>query len=185
MRLCRVQRASGLVEELEVRLLPAVVVPTVAETYLVELINRARANPAAEAMRLGLALGEGEGRVALPPLAINGLLEDAAVNHANWMLLNQTTSHVETPNSPLFTGAEVVARMADAGYTDANRAGESLLVQGVRGDLTNFPDYAQIAYQAFFRDAGGTGEPDRQTMLDATVREIGVGIRSRGPRRLC
>ena len=50
--------------------------PSAAEQYFLELINRARANPAAEAARLGISLNEGlaGGTItasAKPPLAFN------------------------------------------------------------------------------------------------------------------
>ena len=56
---------------------------TTAEQYLIELINRARLDPQAEAARYGLSLNAGlQGTVitaaALDPLAPNTLLEKSA-----------------------------------------------------------------------------------------------------------
>src|SRR4051812_36432660 len=68
---------------LEARRLLAVVYPTANEQLMVELINRARANPAVEAARLGIDLNEGlsAGTIstaAKQPLAINPNLTDGA-----------------------------------------------------------------------------------------------------------
>jgi hypothetical protein len=47
------------VESLESRQLFTAAAPSALEQYMVELINRARANPAAEAARYGIDLNEG------------------------------------------------------------------------------------------------------------------------------
>jgi hypothetical protein len=47
------------VERLEPRQLMSAVAPTDYEQYMLELLNRARANPAAEAARHGIDLNEG------------------------------------------------------------------------------------------------------------------------------
>src|SRR5690606_34598871 len=70
-------------DALEQRLVLAAVQPTVYEQYMLELINRGRANPAAEATRLGIGLNEGlSGNVisaaVKQPLAMNLFLNDAA-----------------------------------------------------------------------------------------------------------
>src|SRR5437016_2552832 len=51
--------APACVEPLERRDLLSAVFPTNLEQYLVELVNRARADPPAEAARYGIALNEG------------------------------------------------------------------------------------------------------------------------------
>jgi hypothetical protein len=61
--------------------------PTAYEQYILELINRARANPGAEAARLGIDLNQGlaAGTIstaAKQPLAFNPLLIDAARGHS-------------------------------------------------------------------------------------------------------
>ena len=100
---------------LEARRLLAVVYPTANEQLMVELINRARANPAAEASRLGIDLNEGlsAGTIstaAKQPLAINPYLTDGARKHSQWMIDNDTFSHTgqggSAPND----------RMTGAGY---------------------------------------------------------------------
>lgn len=71
---------------------------TAAEQYLLELINRARLDPAAEARRLGLNLNDNlaPGSIdasAKQVLAPNALLETAATAHSKWMLAADVFSH--------------------------------------------------------------------------------------------
>src|SRR3954451_24642634 len=90
---------SCRIEMIEPRLLFAAVTPTDYEQYMVELINRARANPSAEAARFGIDLSEGlrNGEVITTdpkqPLAINFNLTDAARSHAAWLIANSTFGH--------------------------------------------------------------------------------------------
>ena len=85
-------------EELETRQLMSATYPTAVEQYVVELINRARANPAAEAARDGIDLNEGlkAGTIspaAKQPLALNPYLTDAARGHSQWMIDHDTFNH--------------------------------------------------------------------------------------------
>src|SRR5437899_3174618 len=86
---------------LEFRRLFAAVYPSNYEQYLVELVNRGRADPAAEATRYGIALNEGltAGTIstaAKQPLAINPNITDAARKHSQWMIDNDVFAHNET-----------------------------------------------------------------------------------------
>src|SRR5687767_10501834 len=68
--------APKLLEQLETRSMLSASYPTAFEQYVIELINRARANPSAEAKRYGIDLNEGlaGGTIssgARQPLAIN------------------------------------------------------------------------------------------------------------------
>ena len=65
--------------------------PSNAEQYLVELINRARSDPAAEAARYGIDLNEGLRPGTLSPaprapLPFNPMSLKAAAEHAEWLL---------------------------------------------------------------------------------------------------
>ena len=71
---------------------------TAAEQYLLELINRARLDPAGEAARMGIDLNDGlsAGQIstsAKQVLAPNALLEAAATGHTQWMLSADVFSH--------------------------------------------------------------------------------------------
>ena len=73
-------------------------VPTAGEQLMLELLNRARANPAAEARRLGIDLNEGlaAGTISAdtkPPLAMNLNITGAARDHAAYQLEVDRTGH--------------------------------------------------------------------------------------------
>src|SRR5476649_2590297 len=53
----------------------------------------------------------------LPMLSRNALLNTAAQGHANYLRVNDTVSHDQTPGAPGFTGAQLLDRLAAAGYT--------------------------------------------------------------------
>src|SRR5262245_25110451 len=72
--------------------------PTDNEQYLLELLNRARANPAAEAARYGIDLNEGLppgaiSTVPKQPLAFNQSLISSARGHSQDMLDNDFFAH--------------------------------------------------------------------------------------------
>src|SRR5205085_86105 len=108
--------SAAPIEPLEPRRLFAAVVPTNLEQYMVELINRARANPTAEAARYAIALNEGlpAGTIstaAKQPLAINPNLTDGARKHSQWMIDTDVFSHTGSG------GSQPDDRMSAAGYT--------------------------------------------------------------------
>src|SRR4051812_35771389 len=85
--------ATARIERLEARSLLSAVAPTDYEQYMLELLNRARANPAVEAARYGIDLNEGLSAgtistVAKQPLAMNAYVVDAARGHSQWMIDN-------------------------------------------------------------------------------------------------
>src|SRR5438874_9514928 len=85
-------------ESLESRQMLSAAYPTAIEQYVIELINRARANPAGEAARYGIDLNEGlsAGTIsgdASQPLAVTPYLVDSARRHSKWMIDTDTFSH--------------------------------------------------------------------------------------------
>src|SRR4030095_5685138 len=80
------------------------------EQYMLELVNRARLDPAAEAALYGVNLGT-ISATSKQPLAANDLLLVAAENHSQWMLDTDTFSHTGAG------GSDPGDRMAAAGYT--------------------------------------------------------------------
>jgi hypothetical protein len=106
--------------------------PTVEETVILELINRCRADPIGESLRMAppgteprfpakdpidFAMFRAEmAQISpAPPLVFNLQLLDAARKHAHYMILH-TLGHDETPGEPGFTGASPFDRMKAAGY---------------------------------------------------------------------
>ena len=93
----------------------AAVTHSAAEQLMIELINRARLDPAAEAARQGIDLNAGlaAGTIGTAPLqavAPSGLLLASADAHSLWMLTTKNFSHYGPGNS---TPED---RMAAAGY---------------------------------------------------------------------
>ena len=89
------------------------------EQLLLEMINRARLDPAGEAARLGIDLNEGlaAGTISLDPkqpLAGNNLLAQAAEGHSNVMLSSKVLEDAPGPNlaEPPHSGRRRNARPA-------------------------------------------------------------------------
>ena len=93
--------------------------PTAEETLILELINRLRADPPAEAERLGFKDDSGTELKAMkprPPLVMNLNLLDAARKHSYYMILNGLT-HGEDKDKPGFYGVSPWERAPKSGYT--------------------------------------------------------------------
>ena len=161
--------------------------PTADEQVYIELVNRARANPAAEGARLAATtdpdvLGayshfnvdltmmqtEFSALSALPPLAPNANLTTAARGHSAWMLANDTQSHNET--NPSNTSS---SRMLAAGY-DYYTVGESIYASARNA----WHGHAGFQVDWGAGGAGGMqlGRGHRANTHSASFREIGVGV---------
>ncbi|MFC3180375.1 CAP domain-containing protein [Cypionkella sinensis] len=139
---------------------------TAAEQYLLELINRARLDPAAEAARYGIDLNAGlaAGTISTASrqvLAPNALLENAAIGHSQWMLAADVFSHTGSG------GSSAAQRVTATGYGWSNVA-ENLSWRGTSGtiDLN-----AAIAthHQDLFLSAG-----HRANMMNGVYQEVGL-----------
>ncbi len=163
-------------ESLESRRLLAAVYPTNYEQYLVELINRGRANPSAEASRYGIDLNEGltAGTISAAvkqPLAINPNLTDAARKHSANMLSSSVFDHVET------NGSDPGDRMTAAGYSFTGNWtwGENIAERGTTGAVNQLTFTAQ-EHQDLFVDSGIQGRGHRVNLMNGAFREIGAGL---------
>ncbi len=146
---------------------------TAQEQYLLELINRARLDPAGEAARNGIGLNDGlaSGTISADskqPLAGNGNLATAAQGHSQWMLDTDTFSHTGSG------GSNAGNRMSAAGYTFTGSWswGENISWRGTTGTL-NLTSSVGIQHNSLFQSPG-----HRENMLDPGFREIGVGVRT-------
>lgn len=147
--------------------------PTDQEQLMLELINRARANPKAEADRLKIGLNDGlaSGTISTspkPPLAAHPDLFRAARKHSQWMLDTDIFSHTGVGNSSPGT------RMSAAGYVFSGgwSWSENIAWGGTSGtpDLTN----ETIArHEGLFRSPG-----HRTNLCNPTSRNVGLGVRS-------
>lgn len=164
-------------ECLEPRLLLAAGVPTALDTYLLELINRGRADPAAEAQRWGIALNEGLPAntittAAKQPLAFNPYLISSAQGHSQWMLDADTFSHTGAG------GSSPTDRMQAAGYTftPSWSAGENIAMRQTTGSYDPV-NYTWFCHTDLFVDAGYPQRGHRTNLMEPDWREIGTGVK--------
>lgn len=139
---------------------------TAAEQYVLEMINRARLDPAGEAARYGINLNAGlaAGTISTASkqvLAPNTLLETAATGHSQWMLAADVFSHTGSG------GLSASQRASAAGYGWAN-IGENLSWRGSSGAI-NLDTTTTTHHQELFQSAG-----HRQVMLNDAYQEVGI-----------
>ncbi|MEM7545863.1 MAG: CAP domain-containing protein [Pseudomonadota bacterium] len=137
------------------------------EQYMLELINRARSDPAAEAARLGIDLNEGlsPGRISpdeKQPLAANDLLNRAAADHSRDMLNFNYFDHTGR------NGSDVGDRIEAAGYTGWRTWGENISYRG-GGDVQSVA-VIEGHHDGLFRSSG-----HRTNLMNNGFTEIGIG----------
>jgi Ca2+-binding RTX toxin-like protein len=144
---------------------------TAQEQLMLELINRARLNPAGEAMRLGIGLNDGlaPGTIsaaAKQPLAMNDLLANASRAYSTRMLNEDFFAHV-APD-----GSEPGGRMRAAGYVFSGSWtwGENISWRGTSPGLIDLSAALPLQHDGLFRSAA-----HRENILSGSFREIGVG----------
>ncbi len=140
-----------------------------AEQYLLELINRARLDPQAEANRYGVSLNSGlqNGTIdgtAKQVLAPNAQLESAAVDHSKWMLSADTFSHTGSG------GSNPGERMTSAGYQFSGSWTwrENLAWTGSTGTVSLSRAIEQH-HEGLYRSAG-----HRANTFAEDIREVGL-----------
>jgi Ca2+-binding RTX toxin-like protein len=152
---------------------------TAREQLMLELINRARMNPGAEADRYGISLNEGvssDDAITSSPkevLAGNDQLGFAAAKHSQWMLLNDDLDHVETKGTAGFYGKTFTDRITKAAYSYLT-GGENIAYIASSGSL-NLTNTISDMHRNFFVDAGISGRGHRVNILGEGYREIGIG----------
>ena len=141
-----------------------------AEQYLLELINRARLDPASEARRFGLDLNSdlASGTITVDAkevLAPDAYLESSAHNHAVWMLTNNSFTHEGSG------GSNPGDRMAAAGYDFSGvwTWRENLAWVGSTGSV-DLEDAILNHHEGLYRSAG-----HRANTFAEDIREIGIG----------
>ena len=143
---------------------------TAGEQYLLELINRARLDPAAEAQRYGVSLNAGLaggtiGTGALQVLAPSTALEAAATAHSTWMLEADRFSHSGQG------GSDAGARIQAHGYDFTGSWGwrENLAWAGSTGSIDTNAAIEQH-HAGLYRSAS-----HRVNTFAAEMQEIGIG----------
>ncbi len=151
--------------------------PEPIEQYAIELINRARSNPGAEAARIGIDLNEGPPSATLldeprPPMAIDLRLQEAAKLHFCWMLSPDgafTHTASGTIGENCFTGINPWDRMVAAGYMWSEFA-ENLSISPVESEIPSADDL----HRNLFHDALLPGRPHRLNLLNPRLKHIGI-----------
>ena len=146
------------------------VTPTAYEQYLLELVNWARANPTAQANFLGIDLNQNlpAGTIspsAKAPLAFNELLINAARQHSDWMLANNTFSHTG------IGGSSARDRIEASGY-QPGWSGENIAMTRYVGTGHLERDVTSL-HEGLFESAG-----HRTNLLHEEFTEIGIGVRT-------
>lgn len=148
--------------------------PTIYEQYMLELVNRARLDPAGEAARYNIDLNEGLSPGTLSadprqPLALNSQILDAARGHSLWMLDADAFDHVEA------NGSTPMSRMQAAGYTfkPAWTYGENIAWVGTTGEL-DMDGATQQNHENLFVDEGIEGRGHRLNIMNGDFREVGI-----------
>ena len=149
--------------------------PTPEEHELLELINRARRDPPAEGVRLGLDFSA---IAARPPLTHAELLGRAAVGHTLDMAARAFYGHLNPD------GVGPVGRILDTGYALHARYGTSRAsntTENIGAASGNLLDTPQKVHDAFMIDAGLTPPKHRELLLGIGNfrgrREAGFGYR--------
>src|SRR5688572_5221791 len=163
-------------EALEERQLFATAIPSASEQLMLELLNRARANPSAEATRisqlLGAAFDLNEGlpagtisTAAKQPLAFNLNLIAAARDHSEDMLARDYFAH-DNPD-----GHNPGFRMSAQGYAFTGNWGwgENLAYRSV---LASVGITAARMHDDLFIDDGVDGRGHRLNMMNGAFKEI-------------
>lgn len=148
---------------------------TAQEQLILEMINRARLDPAGEAARLRIGLNEGlaPGTITAAskqPLASNDALIAAARGHSQHMLNVDKFAHEGIGDGTPGT------RMTAAGYvfTGAWTRAENIAFNATTGAI-NATAFAIKNENDLFIDKGVAGRGHRLNILDEDFREAGIG----------
>ena len=175
--------------------------PTDCEQYMVELINLARSDGAAEATRNALVGGLQEGPPSIvgeawiiansvQPLAWNASLESSSGGHST--ALNNADQFFAGGNPHTFGGLTPQQRIAAAGYTSGPYTGPTTVPTGYYPGPENISEAvkqpvvgytpaqlsAQVlsAHTGLFNDQTVPGRGHRNTMMLGAFKEIGIGM---------
>lgn len=142
--------------------------PSAHEQYILELVNRARLDPLAEAARFGIDLNQGISGGTLngtpkQPLAFNPLLIDAARGHSDWIIATDIFSHTGAG------GSSPGDRMKAAGYSFTGSWTWSENIALRSGTIT--AGTVELLHEQLFESPG-----HRANLLNGNFREAGMGL---------
>jgi hypothetical protein len=163
--------------------------PTEYEQYMLELLNRARANPDAEVTRTGLSdLNEGPPATAITntakqPLAFNQTLITVARDHVAWSFNTNDFDHYEgsapVPNTVNWTGDSPTNRANNAGYSGSVGENSSYSASSSGSAFVSTTSVTAAAldrHNRLFIDAGVTGRGHRVNFMNNNYTEVGIGF---------
>jgi len=159
------------IDSLEVRLLLTAPTMTENEQYMLELINRARSNPAAEASRYGVELNDGVApadtisTAPKQPLAPHQGLITAAVQHTLDMLNHDYFSHTSQG-----TGTTFSTRVTNQGYV-WNLVAENIGYAAKTASVSE-TTYINEIHEGLIKSSG-----HRENIMLTDLEEVGVGAR--------
>ncbi|WP_347312612.1 calcium-binding protein [Defluviimonas sp. SAOS-178_SWC] len=150
------------------------------EQYMLELVNRARLDPDAEAARQGIGLNDGltAGTIsstAKEVLAPNGLLDIAASGHDSWMIANSTLDHLGSGNSLPDD------RINATGYPGGSGFGYAEILGVVNANTFSTQKAAadELFRLTMLNAVDNTpGSSDREALFFGGVREAGISIQT-------
>lgn len=160
------------------------------EQLLLEMVNRARLDPAGEAARLGLSgINEGlaAGTISTAPkqvLAGSNLLSNAAEGHSNAMQASRVLEDEPGPNQrnghTQAGDGTPGQRIAAAGYSQNQLPfwrDENIGVQATSQALTQdqIETLTKAVHDSLFVDTFDSGRGHRLAMMDDNMREAGMG----------
>ncbi len=162
--------------------------PTDLEQYFLEIVNRARADPEAEVVRLSSkAWGDDDSPASpdlneglppgtipptpKPPLAFDVRLIDSASDYADFLLAEEKFGHGED-GTPL-------TRMQAAGYPFSSPAasGENIGISSYNVLLPLSEALLEEHHVGYFVDRNVAGRGHRISLLNAAFREVGIAVR--------
>ncbi|MEL6108011.1 MAG: Calx-beta domain-containing protein, partial [Planctomycetota bacterium] len=162
------RRRSLTIQALATRRVLTAIVMTPHEQLLLELINRARADPGAEAARFGIGLNEGItptiSNTPKQPVAPNQILVNAAAAHSQDMIDNDYFRHVN------LQGESPSDRAIAAGYPVG--VWENIAYGGSTGQIDHESNVYDRHRRLFLSVTG-----HRENILRESHQEVGTGIR--------
>ena len=158
------------IDSLEFRLLLTAPTMTDSEQYMLELVNRARSNPGAEAARLGIGLNSGlpDGTIttaAKQPLAPQQQLITAAGVHSQDMLDRDYFDHTTKTVGTTFS-----QRVTNAGYIWSGVA-ENIGYAAIQSEASQ-TDYINEIHDGLIRSSG-----HRENIMAPAFEELGIGAK--------
>lgn len=164
-------RLVGEIDQLETRLLLTAPTLTDSEQYMLELINRARANPAAEATRYGIGLNDGVppanaiSTSPKQPLAPQQQLATAAALHSQDMLDRDFFDH-----TTLGSGTSFDERITNQGYI-WNLVAENI-GYAAKTITASQTVYIDEIHEGLIKSPG-----HRENIMLEELEEVGIGAR--------